>query len=54
MIAILETWKPTAALTLHASGFDVRVLERARTLQPLGVGINLLPRDARRGGHPLA
>src|ERR1700752_2014668 len=37
----------TAALTLHDRGFDVRVLERASDLQPLGVGINLLPHAVR-------
>lgn len=33
----------TAALTLHAAGFDVTVLESAHEVKPLGVGINLLP-----------
>ncbi|MGH3724437.1 MAG: FAD-dependent monooxygenase [Mycobacterium sp.] len=33
----------TAALTLHAAGFDVTVLESAREVKPLGVGINMLP-----------
>lgn len=33
----------TAALTLHAAGFGVTVLESAREVQPLGVGINMLP-----------
>ena len=33
----------TTALTLHARGFDAVVLEGALDLQPLGVGINLLP-----------
>ncbi|BBY15662.1 FAD-dependent monooxygenase [Mycolicibacterium litorale] len=33
----------TAALTLHQRGFAVAVVERARELKPLGVGINLLP-----------
>jgi 2-polyprenyl-6-methoxyphenol hydroxylase-like FAD-dependent oxidoreductase len=37
----------TAALTLHARGADVRVLEAAHTLRPLGVGINLLPHAVR-------
>lgn len=37
----------TTALTLHASGFDALVLERANDLQPLGVGINLLPHAVR-------
>src|SRR5438105_655567 len=33
----------TAALSLGAAGIEVRVLEAARRLEPLGVGINLLP-----------
>lgn len=33
----------TAALTLHARGHDVTVLEAVREPKPLGVGINLLP-----------
>lgn len=33
----------SAALTLHAAGFDVAVLESAREVKPLGVGINMLP-----------
>ncbi|WP_078316354.1 FAD-dependent monooxygenase [Mycobacterium sp. D16Q16] len=33
----------TAALTLHAAGFDAAVLESARDVKPLGVGINMLP-----------
>ncbi len=37
----------TTALTLHARGFDAVVLERAHDLQPLGVGINLLPHAVR-------
>ncbi|BCI81056.1 FAD-dependent monooxygenase [Mycobacterium sp. SMC-18] len=37
----------TTALTLHARGFDALVLERAHDLQPLGVGINLLPHAVR-------
>ncbi|MDR3661605.1 MAG: FAD-dependent monooxygenase [Mycobacterium sp.] len=37
----------TAALTLHDRGFEVLVLERAAELQPLGVGINLLPHAVR-------
>lgn len=47
----------TAALTLSRRGMTVTVVERAKTLQPLGVGINLLPHavgelDARGlGGH---
>lgn len=34
----------TAALTLHERGVHATVIERARELKPLGVGINLLPR----------
>jgi 2-polyprenyl-6-methoxyphenol hydroxylase-like FAD-dependent oxidoreductase len=38
----------TTALSLHAAGIDdVRVLERVRTIEPLGVGINLLPHAVR-------
>ncbi|MEU8657358.1 flavin-dependent oxidoreductase [Actinoplanes philippinensis] len=38
----------TTALSLHAAGFtDVTVHERADTLRPLGVGINLLPHAVR-------
>ena len=37
----------TAALTLHARGFDVTVVDRAQELKPLGVGINLLPHAVR-------
>jgi 2-polyprenyl-6-methoxyphenol hydroxylase-like FAD-dependent oxidoreductase len=37
----------TAALTLHASGFDVQLLEATHTLRALGVGINLLPHAVR-------
>ncbi|KHO24340.1 hypothetical protein QQ44_14955 [Mycolicibacterium setense] len=37
----------TAALTLHANGFPVIVLEGARELRALGVGINLLPHAVR-------
>jgi 2-polyprenyl-6-methoxyphenol hydroxylase-like FAD-dependent oxidoreductase len=33
----------TAALRLHAAGIDTTVIEAARELRPLGVGINLLP-----------
>src|SRR5262245_36810234 len=33
----------TAALALHARGIEARVLEAVGSLQPLGVGINLLP-----------
>jgi 5-methylphenazine-1-carboxylate 1-monooxygenase len=34
----------TAALCLHAAGIDVTVVESARRIRPLGVGINLQPR----------
>ncbi|MFI6484884.1 flavin-dependent oxidoreductase [Nonomuraea sp. NPDC050663] len=38
----------SAALSLHAAGFtDVTVHEAARTIEPLGVGINLLPHAVR-------
>ncbi|MGX9673022.1 FAD-dependent monooxygenase [Mycobacterium sp. HM-7] len=37
----------TTALTLHARGIRAIVLERANALQPLGVGINLLPHAVR-------
>jgi 2-polyprenyl-6-methoxyphenol hydroxylase-like FAD-dependent oxidoreductase len=38
----------TTALALHAAGIvDVRVLERVRSIEPLGVGINLLPHAVR-------
>ncbi|TVY01744.1 FAD-binding protein [Mycolicibacterium porcinum] len=37
----------TAALALHAKGFQVTVLESARELRALGVGINLLPHAVR-------
>lgn len=37
----------TTALTLQTRGFDALVLERANDLQPLGVGINLLPHAVR-------
>ena len=37
----------TAALTLHARGIEASVIERADTLGPLGLGINLLPRAVR-------
>ena len=33
----------TSALALHANGFEVKVLEGAREIKPLGVGINMLP-----------
>lgn len=35
-----------AALCLHEKGFKVRVCEAVATLQPLGVGINILPHAA--------
>lgn len=37
----------TAALTLHAAGHDVRVMEAAPQLDALGVGINVLPHAVR-------
>lgn len=38
----------TAALSLHQAGFrDVTVYERAASLRPLGVGLNLLPHAVR-------
>lgn len=37
----------TAALSLHAAGIDVEVVEFARRVRPLGVGINLLPHAMR-------
>ena len=33
----------TAAIALHASGIDVTVYEAVQAVQPLGVGINVLP-----------
>jgi 2-polyprenyl-6-methoxyphenol hydroxylase-like FAD-dependent oxidoreductase len=36
-----------AALSLHAAGIDVLVIEAAVTLRPLGVGINLMPHAVR-------
>ncbi|MGO4428392.1 FAD-binding protein, partial [Streptomyces sp. MCAF7] len=33
----------TAALSLHAAGFEATVIEAVRELRPLGLGINLLP-----------
>lgn len=33
----------TAALCLHEKGFEVQVFEAVDTLQPLGVGINVMP-----------
>jgi 2-polyprenyl-6-methoxyphenol hydroxylase-like FAD-dependent oxidoreductase len=37
----------TAALSLHAAGIEATVIEGARHLRPLGVGINLLPHAVR-------
>jgi 2-polyprenyl-6-methoxyphenol hydroxylase-like FAD-dependent oxidoreductase len=37
----------TAALALHEHGIDTVVVEKAQTLKPLGVGINLLPHAVR-------
>jgi 5-methylphenazine-1-carboxylate 1-monooxygenase len=37
----------TAALSLHAAGIGVSVIERVRELRPLGVGINLQPQSTR-------
>ncbi len=37
----------TAALALHKIGLDVVVLESAKEIKPLGVGINLLPHSVR-------
>ena len=37
----------TTALSLHAAGIEVRVVDRAPRLLPLGVGINLLPHAVR-------
>jgi 2-polyprenyl-6-methoxyphenol hydroxylase-like FAD-dependent oxidoreductase len=37
----------TAALSLHAVGVDTEVVESAREIRPLGVGINLLPHAVR-------
>ncbi len=37
----------TAALHLHRRGFDVSVFESVHTIQPLGVGLNLLPHAVR-------
>jgi 5-methylphenazine-1-carboxylate 1-monooxygenase len=36
-----------AALSLHAAGIDVLVIDAAVTLRPLGVGINLMPHAVR-------
>lgn len=37
----------TAALSLHAAGIDATVVDSAREIRPLGVGINLLPHAVR-------
>ncbi len=37
----------TLALSLHQAGIGCRVLEAAREIRPLGVGINILPHGAR-------
>ncbi|MER6202288.1 FAD-dependent monooxygenase [Streptomyces sp. NPDC001586] len=37
----------TCALSLHAAGFEPRVYEAARTVEAVGVGINLLPHAVR-------
>ncbi|WP_265519281.1 flavin-dependent oxidoreductase [Nitratireductor luteus] len=36
----------TAALSLHEMGFEVKVFEAVDELQPLGVGINLMPHSS--------
>ena len=37
----------SAALSLHAAGIDVTVIDSAASLRPLGVGINLMPHAVR-------
>lgn len=37
----------TAALCLHAKGFDVRVFESVREIRPLGVGLNVMPHSSK-------
>jgi 2-polyprenyl-6-methoxyphenol hydroxylase-like FAD-dependent oxidoreductase len=38
----------TAALSLHAARFDhIAILEAAPSIEPLGVGVNLLPNAVR-------
>jgi len=37
----------TTALSLHAAGIDVLVIDSAASLRPLGVGINLMPHAVR-------
>ena len=41
----------TAALSLERLGIEVTVFESARAIEPLGVGINILPHAARVCGH---
>lgn len=36
-----------AGLSLHQAGIDVRIFEAARKIEPLGVGINILPHAVR-------
>ncbi|WP_413812167.1 flavin-dependent oxidoreductase [Streptomyces sp. OE57] len=38
---------PATALSLHAAGVETAVVESAREIRPLGVGINLLPHAVR-------
>ena len=37
----------TAALCLHKAGFEVKIFESSKEIQPLGVGINILPHSVR-------
>jgi 5-methylphenazine-1-carboxylate 1-monooxygenase len=37
----------TAALSLHQSGFRVKIFESVKQIRPLGVGINILPHSVR-------
>src|SRR5271165_3158700 len=37
----------SAALSLHAAGIDVTVIDSAASLRPLGEGINLMPHAVR-------
>ena len=37
----------TTALLLHERGFDVRVIERVKNVQPVGAGINILPHGSK-------
>jgi salicylate hydroxylase len=41
----------TAALSLHARGIDVTVVEQARALQPIGAGLQLAPNACRVLDH---